>query len=209
LVQGSTTGECGVTALRDLAGAVVAAGVPASRVKLDPSIARGLDYYTGVVVETLLDRFSTIGSVASGGRYDDLAGLYTKQKLPGVGASLGLDRLLAALEQLGMLPSARTPAPALICMFDAARRNDYLKLAAQLRAIGLGVEVYPEPKKLGKQLQYADRQGFRAAIVMGESEFAAAECQVKNLATGESATVPYDGADASAIDAEIRRVLGE
>jgi histidyl-tRNA synthetase len=94
-------------------------------------------------------------------------------------------------------------------MFDAAHRNDYLRLAAQLRAAGLGVEVYPEPKKLGKQLQYADRQGFRAAIVIGETEFAAAQCQVKNLSSGDSATVPYDGGDASAVAAEIRRALGE
>ena len=83
-----------------------------------------------------------------------------------------------------------------ICIFDAARRNDYLKLAAQLRAAGIGVEVYPEAKKLGKQLQYADRQGFRVALIAGENEFAAGECQVKDLATGDSATVPYDGADA-------------
>ena len=156
---------------------------PRNALKLDPSIARGLDYYTGVVVETQLDDLPTIGSVASGGRYDNLAGLYTKEKLPGVGASLGLDRLLAALEQLGRLPTAKTPAPVLICMFDATRRNDYLKLAAQLRAAGIGVEVYPEAKKLGKQLQYADKQGFRAALIIGENEFAAGQCQVKNLAT--------------------------
>src|SRR5690606_24960515 len=170
-------------------------------------IARGLDYYTGVVVETILGDLPEIGSVASGGRYDNLAGLYTNQKLPGVGASLGLDRLLAALEKLERLPTAKTPAPVLICMFDAARRNDYLKLAAQLRAAGVGVEVYPEAKKLGKQLQYADKQGFKAALIAGENEFAAGEFQVKDLAAGTSAAVPYDGADATALINEIDRVL--
>jgi histidyl-tRNA synthetase len=92
-------------------------------------------------------------------------------------------------------------------MFDAARRNDYLKLAAQLRAAGIGVEVYPEAKKLGKQLQYADKQGFRAAIIIGENEFAAGQCQVKNLAAQTSATVPYDGADAAPLVAALRDLL--
>jgi histidyl-tRNA synthetase len=159
------------------------------------------------VVETQLDELPGIGSVASGGRYDNLAGLYTKEKLPGVGASLGLDRLLAALEQLGRLPTAKTPAPVLICMFDAARRNDYLKLAAQVRAAGIGVEVYPEAKKLGKQLQYADKQGFRAALIMGENEFAAKQCQVKDLASGGSATAAYDGADATSLIELVRSLL--
>jgi histidyl-tRNA synthetase len=209
LVAGNATGERGVAELRELAAAVAAAGVPASRVKFDPSIARGLDYYTGVVVETQLDELPTIGSVASGGRYDNLAGMFTREKLPGVGASLGLDRLLTALQDLDRLPATRTPAPVLICMFDAARRNDYLKLAAQLRAAGVGVEVYPEAKKLGKQLQYADKQGFRAALIMGDNEFAASQCQVKDLAAGTSATVPYDGADARPLVNELRRLLAQ
>jgi histidyl-tRNA synthetase len=211
LVAGNATGERGVDELRTLGEAASAAGVPAARVTFDPSIARGLDYYTGIVVETQLDDLPAIGSVASGGRYDDLAGVYTKEKLPGVGASLGLDRLLTALQELGRLPTAKTPAPVLICMFDAARRNDYLKLAAQLRAAGIGVEVYPEAKKLGKQLQYADKQGFRAALIMGENEFAAGQCQVKNLATQQSVSIPYDARefppDASALLAALRPLL--
>jgi histidyl-tRNA synthetase len=209
LVAGNATGECGVNELRDLASAASAGGVPGTRLKLDPSIARGLDYYTGIVVETFLDERPTIGSVASGGRYDNLAGLYTNQKLPGVGASLGLDRLLTALQELGQLEMAKTPAPVFIAMFDAKRRNDYLKLAAQLRAAGLGVELYPEPKKLGKQLQYADRQGFRAAIIIGDAEFTAGQCQVKDLQSGDSATVSYDSGDPDAIIAELRRLLGQ
>ena len=209
LVAGNATGECGVNELRDLASAASAGGVPGTRLKLDPSIARGLDYYTGVVVETLLDELPAIGSVASGGRYDNLAGLYTNQKLPGVGASLGLDRLLTALQELGRLETAKTPAPVFIAMFDAKRRNEYLKLAAQLRAAGLGIEVYPEPKKLGKQLQYADRQGFRAAVIIGEAEFTAGQCQVKDLQSGDSATIPYDGGDPDAVIAELRRLLGQ
>jgi histidyl-tRNA synthetase len=211
LVAGSSQGECGVQELRDLLEAVAQATPlrASGRVRIDPSIARGLDYYTGVVVETVLDDLPTIGSVASGGRYDNLAGLYTNQKLPGVGASLGLDRLLAALEQLGRLQSAKTPAPVFIAMFDGKRRNDYLKLAAQLRVAGIGVEVYPEAKKLGKQLQYADRQGFRAAIIIGDAEFTTGQCQVKDLQSGESVSVPYNGGDSDAVTAEVNRLLAQ
>jgi histidyl-tRNA synthetase len=210
LVAGSQQGEKGLEELRQLQEAISFSVSPtaAARVYIEPSIARGLDYYTGIVVETVLKDLPAIGSVASGGRYDNLAGLYTKEKLPGVGASLGLDRLLAALEELGRLPTAKTPAPVLICMFDAARRNDYLKLAAQLRAAGIGVEVYPEAKKLGKQLQYADKQGFRVALIAGENEFAAGECQIKNLASQMSTTVAYDGQNAAALTTELRALIG-
>lgn len=189
LVAGSEQGEAGVARLQEILANVTAAGVAASRVDLDVSIARGLDYYTGLVLETFLDDLPAYGSVASGGRYDNLAGLYTKQQLPGIGASLGLDRLLAAMEELNMLPAVRTPAPVFVPYFAADRLADYLQLAALVRSAGIGVEVYPEPKKLGKQLQYADKKGFRVALVAGEDELAAGECQVKDLATGGSVTV--------------------
>jgi histidyl-tRNA synthetase len=174
-------------------------------VKIDASIARGLDYYTGIVLETTLDDCS-IGSICSGGRYDNLADLYTSQELPGIGASLGLDRLLDAMEDLGMLAATQTPAQIFIPYFDANRLADYLKLAAELRSAGLNVEVFPEPTKLGKQLSYADRKGFRIAIVAGDREFAAGECQVKNLSTKESTTVSLKSGSAAVID-EIRRIL--
>jgi histidyl-tRNA synthetase len=207
VLAGFADGERCLEEVHDLFEAVQAGGVPPGRIQFDRSIARGLDYYTGIVVETDLYWLRSIGSVCSGGRYDNLAGTFTNATLPGIGASLGLDRLLAALEQSGRLPSAKTPAPVFLCMFDPKRRNDYLKLATQLRAMGLGVELYPEPKKLGKQLQYADRQGFRAALIIGDAEFTASQCQVKDLQSGGSANVPYDGADAAAIAAEIRRLL--
>jgi histidyl-tRNA synthetase len=190
LVAGNEIGEAGVARLTELLSAVQAAGVSAERIKIDAVIARGLDYYTGTIFETFLDALPTLGSICSGGRYDNLAELYTNQKLPGIGASLGLDRLLAGMEELGMLPKVSTPAEIFIPYFDAARLHDYLRLAAQLRAAGFGVEVFPEPKKLGQQLKYADRRGFRIALVAGETEFAAGTIQVKNLATTTSETVP-------------------
>lgn len=206
LVAGSEIGEAGAARLAELLHAAHAAGVPAERLKLDVSIARGLDYYTGVVFETFLDRLPKLGSVCSGGRYDNLAELYTSQQLPGVGASLGLDRLLAGMEELGMIEQVSTPAEIFIPLFDAKMLEQYLALAAQLRRAGFGVELYPEAKKLGQQLKYADRRGFRAAIIMGENELAENACQVKLLATGGTTTASLvDGA--KALISELQRLL--
>jgi histidyl-tRNA synthetase len=194
LVAGSEKGQEGVARLAELLAAVRAAGVAEERIRLDVSIARGLDYYTGTIFETFLDRLPTIGSVCSGGRYDNLAALYSNQELPGIGASLGLDRLLAAMEELGMLPKVATPAEIFIPYFAADRLHDYLRLAARLRAAGLRVEVYPEPKRLGQQLKYADRRGFRVALIAGEDEFAAGQCQIKDLLHGDAKSVELNEA---------------
>src|SRR5215212_3190625 len=203
LGAGNELATAGVARLREVIQLVTSVPGQQGTVQIDPSIARGLDYYTGTVLETTLDDCK-IGSICSGGRYDNLADLYTNQQLPGIGASLGLDRLLDAMEDLGMLAARGTPAKVFIPYFDADRLSDYLKIAAELRAAGLNVEVYPEPSKLGKQLQYADRKKFRVALITGEREFAAAECQVKNLSTTESTTVRLD---AAAVIAEIQRIL--
>jgi histidyl-tRNA synthetase len=109
---------------------------------------------------------------------------------------------------LKLIEPVRTPAEVFVPYFAATRLGDYLRLAAELRSAGLGVEVYPEPKKLGKQLQYADKRGFRIALVAGDDEFAAGECQVKNLASGASTTVSLANGT-GAIVAEIRRILAE
>jgi histidyl-tRNA synthetase len=205
LGAGNELATAGVARLREVIG--LATSVPNQQgvVQIDPSIARGLDYYTGTVLETTLDDWK-FGSICSGGRYDNLADLYTNQQLPGIGASLGLDRLLDAMEDLGMLAETSTPAQVFIPYFDAAHLGDYIKLAAELRAAGLNVEVYPEPSKLGKQLQYADRKKFRVALIAGEREFAAGEYQLKNLSTTENKSVSAVG-DNAAIIAEIHRIL--
>jgi histidyl-tRNA synthetase len=171
----------GIDRLDELLKVAQVAGVPEGRIKIDLSIARGLDYYTGTIYETFLLDKPDIGSVCSGGRYDNLAGLYTKQKLPGVGASLGLDRLLAAMEELNLLPKTSTPAPVIVVQFSADRLGDYQKMARSLRAEGIGVEVYPEAKKVGQQLQYADKRGFRVALIAGDNEFAEGVWNVKDL----------------------------
>jgi histidyl-tRNA synthetase len=207
LVAGNELGQEGVARLNEVLAGVRAAGVPEARLKLDVSIARGLDYYTGTIYETFLDALPTIGSVCSGGRYDNLAELYTDQQLPGIGASLGLDRLLAAMEELGMVEKVSTPAPVLIVFFDKNRLHDYLRLAASIRAAGIGVELFPEPKKMGQQLKYADRRGFRVALIAGENEFAAGVCQVKDLQKAQQRNVPLEP-DAASIVAAVREIIG-
>jgi histidyl-tRNA synthetase len=201
LVAGNEAGEQGVAELRQLLAATAAAGVDPAHLQLDVAIARGLDYYTGMVFETFLGALPGIGSVCSGGRYDNLAELYTSQQLPGVGASLGLDRLLAAMDELGMLSTVATPAPVFIPFFAADRLHDYLQLAARLRAAGIGVEVFHEPKKLGQQLKYADRRGHRLAVIVGSDEFSAGTCQLKNLASGQAQHLPLETDAASLIGA--------
>jgi histidyl-tRNA synthetase len=182
--------ESGIGNLRHLLRVVENAGVPGSRIKIDLSITRGLDYYTGTIYETFLTDLPGIGSVCSGGRYDNLAGLYTKQALPGVGASLGLDRLLAAMEELNLLPKAATAAPVLIVQFSADRLGDYQRIARTLRAAGVATEVYPDAKKIGPQLQYAERRGFTLALIAGPDEFDQGVCKIKVLAKREEQTVP-------------------
>lgn len=189
MVAGAEVGQAGLTRLAAVLGGLADAGVDPASVKLDVSIARGLDYYTGMIYETTLDADPGLGSVASGGRYDNLAQMFTKQRLPGIGASLGLDRLLDGMATLGMLPEVRTPAEVFIPLFNEELLGPLLKVAADLRAAGLRVELFGEAKKLGKQLQYANKRGHRVAVIVGPDELAAGECQVKDLSDGSSETV--------------------
>ena len=136
-----------------------------------------------------------IGSVCSGGRYDNLAGLFTSQKLPGVGASLGLDRLLAAMEELGAVTMASTPAPVLAG--PALRRGPIRAITCESPASCARQASKPkslsDPRAIGKQLAYANRKGFRVALIAGETEFAQGAWQVKDLKAGQQTTVPEAG----------------
>lgn len=152
-----------------------------SRFVLNPSITRGLDYYTGIVYETFLDDLPGIGSVCSGGRYDNLTSIYGKEQLPGVGSSIGLDRLMAALEELQMIPPQKTGTAALICFQDRSYTDHYLKLTRDFRNAGVACELYPETKKLPKQFSYAETKGIPFAVICGEEEFRNGTVTVKNL----------------------------
>lgn len=178
--------------------------VPENRTRLNLSIARGLDYYTGAVYETLIDAHPEFGSVCSGGRYDDLASHYTKSKLPGVGISIGLTRLFDQLRATGALPAAPATTQALILQVGGEKniRQACLKLAADLRAKGLNVEHYLEEAKLDKQLKYADKAGIPAVVLVGENEMAKDAFIVKNMKAKKQEEIGRD-----ALVEKIRRIL--
>ena len=154
----------------------------------DPSITRGLDYYTGIVYETFLNGLDQFGSVCSGGRYNNLASLYTKQELPGVGSSIGLDRLMAALGELdsNMLGDSRA-ADVLVMVMDEELRPWYNELAAKMRGAGLHVDLYlPEGKKMGVQFKYAELRHIPFALTCGSNEHDAGKVTLKDLRSRET-----------------------
>jgi len=153
---------------------------------LDPSITRGLDYYTGIVFETFLDDMPELGSVCSGGRYGNLTGLFMKEPVSGVGASIGLDRLMAGLEELGRIDSAASGTDILILMLDEDLLAKYQMFAHGLRQDGLAAEVFPEDKKLGAQFKYAEAKGIPLALIVGTEENEAGTVNLKDLRSRES-----------------------
>jgi histidyl-tRNA synthetase len=166
--------------LREIARAAEALGL-ADAVIIDPSITRGLDYYTGVVFETFLTGVESIGSVCSGGRYDDLVSLYSKESMPGVGASIGLDRLIAALDELSGAEDRPAAADVLVTQQDPDLIAHYHGIAARLRRGGVRAEVFPEAQKLGRQFAFAERKGIGYAVICGRDEFEAGTVNLRNL----------------------------
>jgi histidyl-tRNA synthetase len=162
-----------------------ALGVDESRYAINLSIARGLDYYTGVVYETTLDAYPQIGSICSGGRYDNLASHYSKSKLPGVGISIGLTRLFYQLREAGLVGIADSSVDVLVALMDDAGLDAALAMSQTLRAAGLNVETQLEPRKLAKQMQYADKAGIRFVAMRGEDEAARGVVAVKDLRRGQ------------------------
>ena len=178
--------DLGLGELKAVTANLSAFGVPEENFAVDLTIARGLDYYTGTVYETTLLDHPEIGSVCSGGRYDNLAGYYIEKSLPGVGISIGLTRLFYVLDEQGLLnpqlPSA--PADALVLPMT----NDVtpaIALAETLRSAGLRVQLYGEQKKFKQKMAYANKLGVPFAVLLGEDEIAEGMCSVKNMATGE------------------------
>ncbi len=177
--------DLGLDELRAVTENLAAFGVPEENFAVDLTIARGLDYYTGTVYETTLLDHPEIGSVCSGGRYDNLAGYYTDRPLPGVGISIGLTRLFYVLDEQGLLnPETNTaPADALVLPMTEDR-TAAIALAQSLRNQGVRVQVYGEHKKFKQKMSYADKLGVPYAILLGEDEIAAGKCSVKDLRTG-------------------------
>ncbi|GHG11109.1 histidine--tRNA ligase [Paracoccus aerius] len=191
-VGASAVGAEGVEELAQIADMLAAMGVAEDRAVIDPSIVRGLGYYTGPVFEAeltfeILDekgRKRQFGSVAGGGRYDGLVERFTGQKVPATGVSIGVDRLLAALRAKG-LAGAEAQGPVVVTVMDRDRMADYQAMASELRAAGIRAEVYlGNPKNFGNQLKYADKRGAPVAIIQGADEAARGVVQVKDLVLG-------------------------
>ncbi len=181
--------DAGLAELQTVAKNLAAFGVPAENFSIDLTIARGLDYYTGTVYETTLLDHPEIGSVCSGGRYDNLAEYYTEKKLPGVGISIGLTRLFYVLDEQGMLNlDGCAPADALVLPMTADPAPA-ITLAEKLRSGGLRVQLYGEQKKFKQKLSYADKLGVPFAVLLGEDEIATGKCTVKDMRTGEQQTL--------------------
>lgn len=164
------------------------AGVDKNNYAIDFSVARGLAYYTGIVYETTLDKLPKIGAIASGGRFDNLTKSFSTDNLPGVGASIGIDRLIAALEQLDIIKSKNTPAKVLIANLDKNYLADSYCLAKQLRDANIAVEVYPEVAKISKQFNFAQKKGHKFVIGFGETEATKNEYILANIETGDKIT---------------------
>lgn len=177
----------GVAKLRQLVAALRTMNVPEKRFKIDLKIARGLDYYTGTVYETILNDLPGVGSVCSGGRYDDLAGNYTNTKLTGVGISIGLSRLFYKLLEAGIIkPTQQSLAEAIIMPLDDVAVPRALEVASHLRALGTATIVHTEPGAMKKKFRYADRMGCRYVVVIGENELATSALSIKDMQTGET-----------------------
>jgi len=179
-------------------------GTPGSRYTINLSIARGVDYYAGIVYAATLNAHPQIGSICSGGRYEDLASHYTKSKLPGVGISIGLSRLFWQLREANLLPMAEGGIDVLVALLDDAGFADALAVSQRLRAAGWKVETQLEPRKIAKQFQYADKAGIRVVALRGGSERANDQVTLKDLRSGEQQTVAM-----AQLEPALQAILGE
>jgi histidyl-tRNA synthetase len=192
LVGESAIGVEGVDELETIADLLAAGGYAADRIEIDPSVVRGLGYYTGPVYEAELTfeikdekgRARNFGSVAGGGRYDDLVKRFTGQEVPATGVSIGVDRLLAALHAKGRMDT-QAEGPVVVTVMDKSRMADYQAMVAELRQAGIRAEVYlGNPKNFGNQLKYADKRGSPVAVIEGDEEHANGMVQIKDLVLG-------------------------
>jgi histidyl-tRNA synthetase len=192
LVAGTKSGEEGLAEMTELDAILTERGVGSDQVVFSPSIVRGLAYYTGPVVEVELTfpveeggETRSFGSVAGGGRYDGLVGRFMGQQVPATGASIGVDRLLAALKALGKLEERAGSCPVLVTTMDKRYRREYQELASELRAAGIPAELYVGSGNVGKQFKYADKRRFSVAVVMGEDELNKGQVAIKDLRKGQ------------------------
>ena len=182
----------GLEELKQVVKYVKVFGVPDSNFKVDLTIARGLDYYTGTVYETFLNEYRELGSVCSGGRYDNLAEYYTDKKLPGVGISIGLTRLFYKLNELNALKEEKNSIAKVLVVSMVEDNSKALEVATELRSENINAEVYLENKKIKAKFKYADRLAIPYVIVIGEDEIANNTVTLKNMQTGEQETLKIE-----------------
>jgi histidyl-tRNA synthetase len=189
LVAGHGGGEAAVANLGDIVRLGSATSASAHML-VDPSLARGLSYYTGAIMEIAVPDLA--GSLGGGGRYDGLIGMFSGEDLPACGFSLGLERILVVMTERNMFPSsvASAAADVLVTLFDEEGVPEALRLAGDLRASGIRVEVYPDVDKLGKQFKYASARSLQFVTIVGGDERAAGQVTVKNMESGEQTAVP-------------------
>ena len=187
-VDDNELGARGVAEVQSILDYASAAGI-ATRVSIDPSLARGLSYYTGAIMEITVKDLP--GSIGGGGRYDNLVGMFAGQDIPACGFSLGLERILVVMSERNMFPPnvSSSPAEVMVAIWDEESIGDSVKLAHELRQGGLRVDLYPEADKLGKQFKYASSRGVHFVVVVGDDERARGEVSVKDLRSGVQKTV--------------------
>lgn len=200
----------GISELTEVINSLAALGVPEKNYKINLTITRGLDYYTGTIYETMLDDYPQFGSICSGGRYDDLAGFYTDKKLPGVGISIGLTRLFASLLENDLIkPTVATPANVMVVPITNAEKEYALSLGADLRALGIKVLTFTEDNKFKAKLNYANKIGVPFVAIIGEDEVKNRTAVVKDMATGEQQTLPLEDVSMFLINKIMEAVKGK
>ena len=186
-VGSNELGAQGVAELQSILDYVEASGI-SSRLRIDPSLARGLSYYTGAIMEINVKDLP--GSLGGGGRYDNLVGMFSGQDVPACGFSLGLERILVVMSERGMFPAelGTSPADIMVAIWNEDSVADSIRLARELRTIGLRVDLYPEADKLGKQFKYASSRGIPLVALLGDDEREKGEVAIKDMSTGEQRT---------------------
>jgi histidyl-tRNA synthetase len=183
----------GVNELDQVTKLMKTMGVDANHFAVDLSIARGLDYYTGTVYETILDEHPNIGSICSGGRYDNLASFYTNEKLPGVGISIGLTRLFYQLNEIGLIDKqAKTIASVLVMPFGNEQIEIGFKIANAIREFGINTDILLDEMTVKKRFQYADRLGVKFVVVIGDDEIKSGNFIIQNMITGDKISLTFD-----------------
>lgn len=183
----------GIAELEELNGYLATLGVPDKFYRMNVSMVRGLEYYTGPIYETVVEE-PKIGSITGGGRYDELIGSFSKQGYPATGTSFGIERIIDVMEEFDMFPTTvgKTVTQVLVTIFDAELAQESLKLATLLRQNGIRTEVYSRPTRLSTQIKYADTKGIPYAVILGSDELEAGNVAIRNLAIREQQVVPRE-----------------